>query len=84
MTRHIAGDLHRFLLEIDLPALEEHVRRLEYLLEANGHADLFVPQLRNLTNLVGLPELSARLVAISAEEISVSEIFRALPRNWAL
>ena len=69
MTRHVASDLHSFLLGIDLPALEAHVRRLGRVLEANGHGDSFVPRVRSLSNLVGLPELSARLVAISAQQM---------------
>lgn len=72
MTRHVASDLHKTMLETDLLALEAHVRKLGEVLEANGHAESFVPQLRELSGMVGLPELSVRLVAIAAERIFLS------------
>ena len=60
------GGANRELLEIDASALEAHLERLRESLEANKHLDSFVPQLRRLSDVVGVPQLSARLVAVGA------------------
>jgi uncharacterized protein YchJ len=65
-TRHVAPDVHRMWVEIDLPALAAIADQLGAALAANGHEDLFVPQLRRISGRIGVPELSIRLTAIAA------------------
>jgi len=65
-TRHVAPDLHHMLVEVDVPALTAHVRQLCEALIANRHSDSFLPQLRHISKVIGVPELSIRLTAIAA------------------
>ena len=66
-TRHVAPDVHRWFVEIDVPALTACVRQLGEALITNGHADSFLPQLRHIGKVIGVPELSIRLTALAAE-----------------
>lgn len=66
-TRHVAPDLHRMFIEVDIPALCAHVRRLGDALETNGHADFFLPQLRHISEVIGVPEISIRLIALAVQ-----------------
>jgi hypothetical protein len=66
VTMHVAPDLHRRLVDIDALALEELVNLLEDSLQANGHGDSFVPQVRQLASIIGLPRVSMRLVAMAS------------------
>jgi hypothetical protein len=65
-TRHVAKDLHRGLVEIDIPALEPHVRQLEEALEAGGRLEHFIDRLRHVSRVTGVPELSVRVTALAA------------------
>jgi hypothetical protein len=66
-TRHVAPELHRMFVEVDVPALTAHVGRLGEALMANGHSDSFLPQLRHIAKVIGVPELSIRLTALAAQ-----------------
>jgi tetratricopeptide (TPR) repeat protein len=66
-TRQVASDLFRMLLEVDAPALQAHLRRVGELLAAIGRSDSFVPRTRQISRVVGVPELSERLIALGAE-----------------
>lgn len=54
-------------VEVDVPALSGHVRQLGEALVKNGHSDSFVPQLRHISRVIGVPELSIRLTALGAQ-----------------
>ena len=55
------------LLEVDLPALTALVRRLQNALVRNGHSESFLAQLRHISRVVGVPELSIRITALAAQ-----------------
>lgn len=65
-TRHVAEDLHRGLIEVDIPALEAHIRQLEEVLEAGGQLSHFVARLQRISRVIGVPELSVRVTALAA------------------
>ncbi len=69
---HTAQDLYRKLVDIDVLALDANVRQLQHSLEANGNAELFVPQMRYLASIIGVPRLSMRLVALAARWLVTS------------
>ena len=71
-TMNIAEDLYQKLIDIDVPALEAHVSLLDEALEANGNSASFVPQMRHLAGVVGVPALSVRLTALAARKLSMS------------
>ena len=64
-TRHVAPELHRMFVEVDLPALTDDVKRLGRALMANGHLESFLPQLRHISKIIGVPELSIRITALA-------------------
>jgi hypothetical protein len=66
-TRHVAPELHRMFVEVDVPALTAHIERLGEALMENGHSDSFLPQLRHIAKVIGVPELSIRLTALAAQ-----------------
>jgi len=66
-TMHVAPDLHRKFVEVDVPALDAHVRQLRDALVGNGRAESFLPQLHHISRVIGVPELSIRLTALAAE-----------------
>jgi hypothetical protein len=66
-TIHVASDLRQMLVKIDMPALSDHIHRLEKVLAINGHSDSFLPHLRNLSRIIGVPELSIRITALAAQ-----------------
>lgn len=66
-TRHVAPELHRMFVEADVPALTAHVRRLGEALMENGHSDSFLPQLRHIAKIIGVPELSIRVTALAVQ-----------------
>jgi len=66
-TRHVAPELHRMFVEVDVSALTAHVRKLGEALMANGHSDSFLPQLRHIAKVIGVPELSIRITALAAQ-----------------
>jgi len=72
VTMHIAQDLYRKLVDIDVLALEANIRQLQDSLEANGNAELFVPQVRYLASIIGVPRLSMRLVALASHWLVTS------------
>lgn len=63
-TMHVAGDLHRMFVELDVPALDAFIRQLCDVQRANGHAESGLPQLRQISKVVGVPELSVRVTAL--------------------
>jgi hypothetical protein len=65
-TRHVAPELHHMFLKVDAPALTALVRQLGEALIANGHSDSFLPQLRHISKVIGVPDLSIRLTALAA------------------
>jgi tetratricopeptide (TPR) repeat protein len=67
MTMNVARDLYRQMVEIDMPALEAHIARLRKPLMATGHFASFLPQLNHLSAVIGVPELSIRLMARAAQ-----------------
>lgn len=66
-TRHVAPELHRMGVEVDMPALSAHIRRLADALEANEHLDSFLPQLRHISKVIGVPELSIRITSLAVQ-----------------
>ena len=64
---HVAPELHRKLVEVDVPALDDHVRQLREVLIANGNTDSFLPQLRHISRVVGVPELSVRITTLATQ-----------------
>jgi hypothetical protein len=71
-TMNVANDLHVKLVDIDVPALETHVVVLHDALEANENLASFVPQLRHLASIIGVPALSVRLTALAARKLLLS------------
>ncbi|HLA09562.1 MAG TPA: hypothetical protein VJ023_03030 [Pyrinomonadaceae bacterium] len=69
-TRTVAEPFHRYMVGIDVLALQAHVRLLEETLRANKNFDLFIPVLERLSETVSVPELSVRLVTIAAEALA--------------
>ena len=67
ITMNVAPDLYRQMVEIDARALEVHIARLREPLVANGHSASFLPQLRHLSVMIGVPELSVRITARAAQ-----------------
>jgi hypothetical protein len=65
-TRHVAEALHRGFVELDIPALETHLRQLEEALEASGRLEDFVGRLQHISRVIGVPELSVRVTALAA------------------
>lgn len=66
-TRHVAPELHRMWVEVDMPALSVHIRKLADALETNGHSDSFLPQLRHISRVIGVPELSIRITSLAVQ-----------------
>jgi hypothetical protein len=64
---HIAPKIHRMWVEVDVPALTAHVQQLCAALEANVHSELLVPQLRHISRIIAVPELSIRLTVLVAQ-----------------
>jgi hypothetical protein len=84
-TRTVAEPMHRYFVEIDVLALQAHVRQLAETLTANQNSDLFIPALERLSEIVGVPEISVRLVAITAQSLAESgDISGAASRLKAL
>jgi tetratricopeptide (TPR) repeat protein len=71
-TMNVAPALHRQLVEIDVPALDGHIQRMLKLLVANEHTRSFLPQLRYISTVIGVPELSIRMVARAAQWLLAS------------
>ena len=66
-TMHVAPELHRQLVEFDVPALDAHVRRLGEVVITNGTSKSFVHQLRYLSKVVYVPEVSLRFIALASQ-----------------
>jgi len=67
ITMHVAPDLYRQMLEIDGPALEAHIARLQESLVASGNSTSLLPVLRQVSAVIGVPELSVRMTARAAQ-----------------
>lgn len=70
LTMHVAHDLHSKIVNIDLAAIEELIASMRDRLDDGGRADLFVPQLHRLAEIIGVPRISARLVALASRHLS--------------
>jgi hypothetical protein len=66
-TMHVAPELHRQLVEFDVPALDSHVRRLGEVVIANGTSHSFADQLRYLGKVTYVPEISLRFIALASQ-----------------
>lgn len=66
-TMHVARDLHQQIVEIDVGAVDAHIRQMARALVANQHSDSFLPQLRHVIRIIGVPELSIRVTALVAQ-----------------
>jgi hypothetical protein len=66
-TRLVAEELHRGLLEVDIPALDAYIHQLEEALEAAGLSETFLERLRHIARIIGVPELSVRVTARAAK-----------------
>jgi hypothetical protein len=66
-TMHVAQDLHRNFIGIDVPAVDAFVRQLAAAVVANKHSDFFLPQLHRVSTIIRVPELSARITALAAQ-----------------
>lgn len=66
-TRHVAAELHRELVNIDILAIQSHVRQLREIATVNGHANAVIPAIVYLSEIVGVPELAVRLTALAAQ-----------------
>lgn len=69
-TRTVAEPFHRYMVGVDVLALQAHVRLLEETFRANKNFELFIPVVERLSETVGVPELSVRLVTIAAESLA--------------
>ena len=65
-TINTARGLYQELADIDTLALEVLLRDLGMVQKANGTDDGFVAQLRHLVRTIGIPTISARLVALAS------------------
>ena len=68
-SQHVDGDLHEKLLDVDVPAVEAYVRCLDRVFELSGRRADLVARLRYLSEIVGIPEVRVRLIAIAAERL---------------
>lgn len=68
-TVHVADDLHRKLVDIDICALEDLIETMESCMEANGTVELFLPKIRHLAGIIGVPRISMRLVALASHRL---------------
>jgi uncharacterized protein YchJ len=66
-TINTARGLYQELADIDALALEGLLRGLGRAQKANGTDSGFVPQLRHLASTIGIPKISARLIALASE-----------------
>jgi hypothetical protein len=66
-TMNTAQGLYRELADIDVLALDALVQGLRKAQKANGTDDTFVRQLRHLARTIGVPKISARLMALASE-----------------
>jgi hypothetical protein len=66
---NVAPELHKMIVDIDVPALQGHIHTLETALQASGNAELFVPLVRRLAERIGVPRLSVTLTALVARSL---------------
>jgi hypothetical protein len=62
---NVAQKAYKMFVEVDVPALEGYVLNLQDALRANGREELYVPQVRHIASVIGVPRLSVRLVALA-------------------
>jgi len=72
-TRHVAETLHRDFVHMDVLAFQANVHQLSETLTANEHADALVPALDHLIEIIGVPEIAVRLIALAAQSLWQSE-----------
>src|SRR5581483_12093847 len=65
-TINTARGLYQELADIDTLALEVLLLDLGMVQKANGTDAAFVPQLRHLARTIGIPTISARLIALAS------------------
>ena len=68
-TKHVASDLHRKLVVVDVPAMEAYVRQVDHILEFSGRGADLVARLRYISEAVGVSEVRVRLIAIAAKRL---------------
>jgi hypothetical protein len=68
-TRHVAEELHRDFIHMDVLALQTHVHQLNEILTANEHADALVPAVEHLSEIIGVPEIAVRLIALAGQSL---------------
>jgi hypothetical protein len=66
-TMNLDEKMHRELVNMDILALQAAIHGLARAQDANGTAELLVPQLRHLSNIIGIPRLSVRLTTLASE-----------------
>ncbi len=66
-TMNTAQGLYRDLADMDVLAIDDLVHGLRKAQNTNGTDDTFVPQLRHLARTIGVPKISARLIALASE-----------------
>lgn len=60
---NVAPELYREMVAIDGPALDAHIARLQGTIATDRHAHALLMQLRYISTVVGVPELSVRIKA---------------------
>jgi tetratricopeptide (TPR) repeat protein len=72
MGMNVAPEFYREMVAIDTPALDAHVARLHRLMTTNQHAASLLPQLRYISTVIGVPDLSVRIKSRVAQLLLAS------------
>jgi hypothetical protein len=67
MLMNVAPELYREMVAIDAPALDAYIARLHSLMAANQRAARLLAQLRHISTVIGVPDLSVRIKARVAQ-----------------
>jgi len=68
-TRHVAEKLHLDFVHMDVLAIQAYVHQLSETLTANEHDDALEPALNHLSQIIGVPEIAVRLIALAAQSL---------------
>lgn len=66
---NVADKPHKDFVDMDILALEANLHQLERVQDANGTSSLLVEQLRHLAGAIGVPRISARLIALASQKL---------------
>jgi hypothetical protein len=66
-TMNAAPTLYRKFVDLDVPAIHAIVQGLALVQKANGTDDALVHQLRHISQTIGVPDVSARLIGLASE-----------------